>query len=155
MGSNCSNQSMGFNPGFLDRGISRNRVWTMIPQPIPAFWPCANKVVICLLFQARRPECHGVRPHSLKVATICDLMTEVIKGQSNFHQLAIQENYRDVAARDMAKVYSRNLAHRQSPASRLARGILREIGTPILSQLTPPESSEECQAGENICAPNY
>ena len=64
----------------------------------------------CLLFQPGRPDGHGIRPHSLKVATISTFPTEVTKGNANLSQLAIQGNYRAVAARDMPKVYSRNLA---------------------------------------------
>ena len=48
-------------------------------------------------------------------------MTEVAKGPSNLSQLAIRGNYRDFAAQDTDKVYSRNMAHRQIPASDFAQ----------------------------------
>ena len=68
-----------------------------------------------------RPQCHGIRPRSLKVATISALMAEVTKGQSNLPQLAIQGNYRADAAHGMAKRYSRNIARRQLFVSDVAR----------------------------------
>ena len=64
-----------------------------------------------LLEVAEGPGRRGIRPRSLKVATISALMTEAAKGQANLPKLAIQGNYRAVAAQDMAKVYSRNIAH--------------------------------------------
>ena len=96
----------------------------------------------CLLFQAGHPEGHGIRPHSLKVTTISTLMTEVIKGQANLYQLAIQGNYRAVAAHGMDGVYSRNLAHREIFVSRLAHKAFRvnrcaesiADGTPEISE---------------------
>ena len=48
-------------------------------------------------------------------------MTEVEKAQSNLLQLPIRGNYRDVAAQDMTKVYSRNIAHRKLPLSYFAQ----------------------------------
>ena len=74
-----------------------------------------------LLFQAGIPDGHAVRQRSLKVATISASMTEVAKGRANLSQLAIQGNYREVAARDMAKVYSRNSARRPIFAAHFAR----------------------------------
>ena len=114
-----------------------------------AFWSCATKVVTCLLFQADRPDGHGARPHSLKVTTISTLMTEVIKGNANLSQLPIQGNYRDVTARDMAKVYSRNLAHRQISASRLPLGDFRGNRNVASIAKGPPGISEERLAGGN------
>ena len=58
-----------------------------------------------------RPQGRGIRPCSLKVTTISALMAEANKGQSNSPQLAIQGNYRALAAQDKAKAYSRNIAH--------------------------------------------
>ena len=60
------------------------------PNQAPSFRSCASKMVNCLLFQAWRPDGHGVRPRRLKVATISALMTEVIKWDAIFSQLAIQ-----------------------------------------------------------------
>ena len=45
----------------------------------PAFWSCGNKMMTFRLYLAGRPDDHGIRPHSLKVATIPTLMTEVAK----------------------------------------------------------------------------
>ena len=83
----------------------------------PAFWPCANKMVTYLLEADGHPECHGVRPRSLRVTTISALTTEVAKGQENLSQLAIRGNYRVVADQDMARAYPRNIAQRQLSAS--------------------------------------
>ena len=74
-------------------------------------------MVTFLLESAGRPLDQGIRPHIPKVPTISVLMTGVAKCQSNLSQLAIQGNYRSATAHDMAKVYSRNLAHRQLFAS--------------------------------------
>ena len=60
------------------------------PDQFPAFWSCANKMTTCLLFQAERPEGHGIRPRSLNATTISTSMTEAIKGNANLSQLAIQ-----------------------------------------------------------------
>ena len=78
------------------------------PNHAHAFWSCADKMMTCLLLQSERPDGHGIRPHSLKVATISTWATEVIRGEANLPQLAIQGNYRADTAQDMAKVYSRN-----------------------------------------------
>ena len=64
-----------------------------------------------LLFQAGRPDGHGVRRHSLMFKTNSALVSEVTKYRAISPQLAIQGNYRALAARDMDKVYSRILAH--------------------------------------------
>ena len=48
-------------------------------------------------------------------------MADVAKFQSNSPQLAIRGNYRTAAARDMAKVYSRNLAQQQLRVSDFAQ----------------------------------
>ena len=93
----------------------------MFANQAPALWSCADKMMTCLFFQAGRPDGRGIRPRSLNVATISVSMTEVIKGRANLSQLAIQGNYRAAAARDMAKVYSRNLAHRQIFALQLSQ----------------------------------
>ena len=37
---------------------------------VPAFWSCANKMMIYMLKKAERPDGHSIRPRSLKVATI-------------------------------------------------------------------------------------
>ena len=74
-----------------------------------------------LLELAGRPQGHGIGPRSLKVTEISCLMAEVARGQSNYPQLAIQGNYRSVAAHDMAKVYSRNRAHLQLFVSDFAK----------------------------------
>ena len=96
------------------------------PNQSHAFWSCANKVMPSLLFQAEKPECHWIRPHSQKVTTISTLITAVIiKGQADLSQLAIQGNYGAVAAQDMDKVYSRNLAHQQISVARLPQGAWR------------------------------
>ena len=102
-----------------------------------------------LLFQAGHPESHGVRPHSLKVTTISTLMTEVIKGRANLSQLAIQGNYMDVAAQDMANVYSRNLAQRQIFVSRLAQKAFRRNRNVESLTTDPPEIADECQTDKN------
>ena len=64
---------------------------------------------------------HGVRPRSLKVATISALMAGVGKRQDNLSQLAIRGNYRAVAAQDMDKVYSRNIEQQQLSVSDFAQ----------------------------------
>ena len=64
---------------------------------------CARKMKTSLLRMASHPEGRGIRPHSLKAATISALMTDVIKGTSSSPQIAIQGDYRDVATRDMEK----------------------------------------------------
>ena len=78
-------------------------------------------MMTCLLLHEGRPEGHAIRPHSLNVTTIPTLMTEVVKGNANLPQLAIRGNYRACAAHDMAKAYSRNLAHRGIFVARLAQ----------------------------------
>ena len=102
----------------------------------------------CLLFQEGRPESHGIRPHSLNVTTISTLTTEVIKGNANLSQLAIQGNYRAVTAMGMEKVYSRNLAHWEIFAARFARGDFQGNRNVESIATDPPEISSECQAGE-------
>ena len=82
--------------------------------------------MMCLLFQEVHTGGHGIRPHSLKVTTISTFLTEIAKGIANLPQLAIQGNYRAVAAQDMAKVYSRNLANRQIFVSRVAQRDFKE-----------------------------
>ena len=74
-----------------------------------------------LLEVDERPEGHGIRPRSLKVATISALMTEAAQGQGDLSQLAIQGNYRAVAAHHMYKAYSRNIAKHQLCASDFAQ----------------------------------
>ena len=83
------------------------------PNQVPAFWPCANKMMSILLFLAERREDRGIRPHSLKATTIDVIMGEIVKGKANLSQLAAQGNYRAATAQDMGKVYSRNLAQPQ------------------------------------------
>ena len=151
--------------------ISPNRVWELsrdfriarplvieselgFPNQVPAFWSCANKVMTCLLFQARHTDGHGVRPHSLMVTTIFTLMTEVIKGNANLSQLATQGDYLHVAAQDMAKAYSRNLAHRQIFVSHSAQKAFQGNRNVDAFKTAPPEISEECQAGENPRTPS-
>ena len=60
------------------------------PDAIPAFRSCAYKMMDYLLDLSGRPEGHGIRPNSLKVATISTLTTEIIKGIGDFPQLEIQ-----------------------------------------------------------------
>ena len=81
-------------------------------------------------------------------------MTEVFKGQSNLSQLEIRGNYRAVAAHDMAKVYSRNLAHRENFGSRLAHKASKENRNAESITTDPPGISEEAQAGKNPRTPN-
>ena len=87
----------------------------------PAFWYCANKMMTYLLEIAWHPECRGIGPRSLKVATTPSIMTDVPKGQANLSQLSIRGNYRGVASRDMDKVYPRNIAQRGISASEFPR----------------------------------
>ena len=101
--------------------------------------------MMCLLFQEVHTGGHGIRPHSLKVTTISTFLTEIAKGIANLPQLAIQGNYRAVAAQDMAKVYSRNLANRQIFVTRLARGALKENRTSDSLATGTPGISEENQ----------
>ena len=63
------------------------------PNSAPAFWPCAAKSSAYLLDLAGHPHGNGICPHSLKEATIPTLTTEIIKGKSNFPQLATRGNY--------------------------------------------------------------
>ena len=49
-------------------------------------------------------------------------MAEVEKGPGKLTQLAIRGNYRAVAASDLAKAHSRNIAQRQLVAPDFARG---------------------------------
>ena len=56
-----------------------------------------------LLDLAGRPKGRGIRPHSLKVETIYNLMTDIIIEQADLSQLEIQGNYRAATAQDMAK----------------------------------------------------
>ena len=86
----------------------------------PAFLSCANKMMTYLLEVDGRAQDRGIRPHRLKLTTIPSLMTEVTNGQANSSQLAIRANYRDVAAQDMDKVYSRNIAQKQLSVSDIA-----------------------------------
>ena len=105
------------------------------PNHSPAFWSCSNKIMKCLLFLAGRPDGHGTRPNSIKVATIPTLMTEIAKWHANLSQLAIQCNYRAAAARDMANVYSRNSAQRQIFVSKFDQKHFGETKTPSLSRM--------------------
>ena len=93
----------------------------------PAFWSCANKMVTYLLEAATRPESHGIRPHSLKVTTIHGLMTEVGKGHSDISQLAIQGNYKGVAAQYVDRCYSRNPPIGKSPCLISHKALFRKI----------------------------
>ena len=127
------------------------------PNQSHAFWSCANKVMPSLLFQAEKPECHWIRPHSQKVTTISTLITAVIiKGQADLSQLAIQGNYGAVAAQDMDKVYSRHMAHHhhhhhhhhQICVSRLAQKSCQgNRGVEFIAD-GPPGISEECLTGK-------
>ena len=74
---------------------------------------------------AGRPVGHGIRPRNLKVTTISTIMTDVDKGRARLSRLAIQGNYRAVAAQDMSNVYSRDLPHRQIPVSKFAQNAFR------------------------------
>ena len=78
-------------------------------------------MVTYLLELAGRPKSRGIGPESLKVATISVLMAEVARCQSDSSQLAIRGNYRTVAAQDLAKVYSRNIAQHQRRVSDFAQ----------------------------------
>ena len=46
-------------------------------------------------------------------------MAEIVKGQANFPQLATHGNYRDVAPREMGKIYSRSVEHHQLSVSNI------------------------------------
>ena len=83
------------------------------PNQSPAFGPCADKMMTVLLDLAGVREENGIRPHSLKVATISGLMGEIAKGKKNLSQLAPQGNYRAATSHDMGMAYSRNLAQQQ------------------------------------------
>ena len=89
-----------------------------------------------LLSLADFHEDHGIRPHSLKVTTIDVLMAGISKGKENLAQLVVQGNYSAVAAQEMGKVYSRNLAQRQIFVSKFAQKILMEIKMKSLSRST-------------------
>ena len=75
-------------------------------------------------------------------------MTEVAKGRANLSQLAIQGNYREVAARDMAKVYSRNSAQRQIFVPKFAQKEFRGNKAAESISDDPSVFSEECLLGE-------
>ena len=64
---------------------------------------------------------HGIRPHSLKVTTISALMAAVVKGYADISQIDIRGIYRAAAARDMATIYSRNVAQNRLFASKSPR----------------------------------
>ena len=87
----------------------------------PAFWSCVDKVVTSLLTMANLPERHGVRPRSLNVTMISALIPEVITGNANSAQIAIQGNYRDIATHDMTEIYPRGVAHQRLSASNFAQ----------------------------------
>ena len=87
----------------------------------PEFRHCANRRMTYLLDLVGHPKGHGVRPHSLKVATIPDMMNEVVKGHANLSKLATLGNYRSVAAQGVGKIYPRNFAQQRLPASNFAQ----------------------------------
>ena len=105
--------------------------------PCPLFWVCTDKMMTYLLHLLGRPEGHGIRPRSLKAATISAPTIEEAQCRSDLSQLAIRGNYRSVDAKAMAKVYSTNLANRQLPASIFARGISQN-NTSLESAIDPP-----------------
>ena len=123
----------------------------------PAFRSCADKMAAYLLDLVGRPKCPGIRPHSLKVATIHPLKVEVVKGHANLSQLATRGNYRACAAQNTAEIYSRNVAQQQISVSDFAQNAFQvdksqgSIGDvpPVFSGNTPqceveaPESEFE------------
>ena len=74
-----------------------------------------------MLDLAGRSKGHGIMPNSLKATTISALMTDIVKGQSNLYQLATRWNYRAGESQGVAKIYSRNVANQQVPASNFAQ----------------------------------
>ena len=78
--------------------------------------------------------------HILKATTIFSLTTEVAKGQANFPQLAIKGNYRAVAAQEVDKVYSRNIAHRHLSVSDFAQSAFRKNTSLESAKKGPPIS---------------
>ena len=83
---------------------------------VPAFWPCADKMEAYLLDLAGHPKGRGIRPHILKVTTTPPPITiEIAKGRAELSQLAIQDNYREVATRDMDGIYARNVEQKHLP----------------------------------------
>ena len=121
-----------------------------------------------LLDLSDRPECHGIGPNSLKVATISSIMKEVVKGNANLAQLAIRGNYREVASRDMAKIYARNVANRKIFVANFALSAFgenkgpRAIATdqPIFSEKIAPAAADVSESNYNgppasDCAPKH
>ena len=133
------NDSVEFSQDFwIGRPLEYESELGTLNQP-HAFWYRDNKMMTYLLEVDGLPEGHGIRPHSLKVATISALMADVAKGQANLSQLASQWNYMDVAAQDMDKAYSRNIAHRRLPASNFAQKYFQgntSIGSIVTGRLS-------------------
>ena len=111
----------------------------------PAFWSCADKMMTYLLFLAEHKDDHAIRPNSLKVTTISTIMEEIAKRNANLSHLAIQGNYRAVAAHDMGKVYSLNLAHRQIFVSNSAQKASEADQSAESLPTDLPEFSEKTQ----------
>ena len=81
-------------------------------------------------------------PSRLKAETISALMTAVAKGHANSTQLATQGNYRGAPAHYAAKIYSRNIAHRQITASNFPTNASQVDKSPESSENDPPVFSE-------------
>ena len=86
---------------------------------IPSFWKCASEVIHALLPNASRPGGRDIGHRSLKVTAISVLMAEVAKENANFPQLAARGNYRENAAQDMDKIYSRQTTQEHLLAPKL------------------------------------
>ena len=101
-----------------------------------------------ILEVGERPDGHGIRPRIVEVRTIPRLMIEVAKDKPNLSQLAIRGNYRAVAAHDMARAYSRNIAQQQLSVSDFA--IIAPQKNNSLESKTedPPVYSEGRQGSE-------
>ena len=101
-----------------------------------------------LLFLEGHQDGHGLRPRSLKFATISTLTGEVTRGRENLSRLAIRCNYRAFAAQDADKVYSRNSAQRQIFVPKFAQKEFRGNKAAESISDDPSVFSEECLLGE-------
>ena len=72
-------------------------------------------------------------------------MGEIVKGKANLSQLAAQGNYREGTARDMGKVYSRNLAQQQLFVSKFAQKSFSENRNAEGREIDIPDFAEKSQ----------
>ena len=81
-----------------------------------------NKMILRLLSNANLPCGRDIRPRSLEVTSISALVFGVVKGNANSLHLAARGGLSPQAARNAAKIYSRDTTRQKLCVSKFAHG---------------------------------